>query len=117
MRDPKPKKTAARTGTDTMTGTMNALNPAASRAWSEITADWARFLIERLQEDLETQRALLACKSPAELLEVQSAFLKTAMAQYADYGKRLQDRIATATQDMMKAMRSGFSRGYDDVPL
>lgn len=115
----KPNKTDAKAdpGTPAMAAAMMAFNPAMPQAWLDIMSESARFLTERLQQDMDTQKALLACKSPAALLEIQSAFFKTAMAQYIDYTKRLQGKIATAAEDAMEDARSGFSRGYDDVPL
>ncbi|WP_417729158.1 phasin family protein [Roseovarius sp.] len=117
MRKPNKTDVKADAGTPAMTAAMLTLNPAMTKAWVDIMSEGARFLTERLHQDLDTQKALLACKSPTELLEVQSAFFKTAMAHYTDYAKRFQSKIATVTEDTMKGARSGFSRGYDDVPL
>lgn len=115
----KPNKTEAKTESETpaMTAAMMAFNPVITQTWMDIMSDSARFLTERLQQDMDTQKALLACKGPAELLEVQSAFFKKAMAHYTDYAKHLQGKIATATEDTMQDARSGFARSYDDVPL
>lgn len=115
----KSDKTHAKAdpGTAAMNAAMLAATPAMAKVWLDILSDGARFLTERLQQDMETQKALLACKNPAELVRIQSAFFKTAMAQYTDYAKRCQTKLATATEETMKDARSGFSRGYDDVPL
>lgn len=117
MRKPNETNAKADPGTPAMTAAMQAFNPAMTQAWLDIMSDSARFLTERLHHDLDTQRAMLACKSPAELLEVQSAFFKKAMAQYTDYAKHLQGKIATVADDTMEDARSGFARSYDDVPL
>ncbi|NCQ24903.1 MAG: hypothetical protein COW54_05380 [Rhodobacteraceae bacterium CG17_big_fil_post_rev_8_21_14_2_50_63_15] len=117
MRKPVKTDAKAEPATPAMTAAMMAFNSAMLQAWQDIMSDSARFLTERLHQDLDTQRALLACKSATELLQVQSAFFKTAMADYADYATGLRERLAAATKDTMEDARSGFSRGYDDVPL
>lgn len=68
-------------GASAMAAAMMAVSPAVTRAWLEMMSDSARFLAERLQQDLETQKAMLACKTPTEFLQVQSEFFKTAMEQ------------------------------------
>lgn len=117
MRKPNETNAKADPGTPAMTAAMQAFNPVLTQAWMDILSDSARFLTERLHQDLDTQKALLACKTPAELLQVQSAFLKSALAQYTAYATRCQSKLATAAEDTMGDARSGFSRGYDDVPL
>ncbi len=75
-------------GTSAVKAAMMAVNPAAAQAMMSVMAESARFLTDRLQQDLDAQKALLACKSPTELLQVQSEFMKTAMEQYIDYAIR-----------------------------
>lgn len=114
-----PNKTRANsdTGTRAMTAAMMAVNPAAAKAWQDIMSESALFLTDRLQQDMDTQKAMLACKSPTELLQVQAEFLRSAMEQYTDYATHFYKRISTATEDTVKDARSGHSRGYDDLPL
>ena len=92
-------------------GMLSALNPAATKAWLDLMQESARFMTTRLQHDVETQKALLACKSPSELMEVQTAFFKTAVAQYSDYTTRLY------TNAEQTAASKPASRKYDDVPV
>lgn len=116
---PKSNQTQADTMKDAsaITNAMLALSPAMTKALLEMMAGSARFLVNRLQHDLETQKAILACKTPMELLQVQSAFFKTAMEQYTEHAMRLKEKMTTAAEETMKDVRSGHSRGYDDVPL
>ncbi len=114
----KPDKT--KPGKDPGAAAMAALmasSPAATKAWLDIFSESSRFVTDRLQHDMETQKALLACKTPAELLQVQSSFFKTAMEQYADEANRLFKMMSKATEDTLKEAQSGLSREYDDVPL
>lgn len=92
-------------------GMLSALNPAVTKAWLDLMQESARFMTTRLQHDVETQKALLACKSPSELMEVQTAFFKTAAAQYSDYTTRLY------TNAEQTAASKPASRKYDDVPV
>lgn len=87
---------------------MTAFNPAAAAAWQEVMAESVRFMTDRLQKDMETQKALLACKSPADLMKVQTQFYEDALADYSAQASRV------------LALMSGKSRTkreYDDVPL
>ncbi len=85
-----------------------AFNPAAPMAaWMEVMQESARFITDRLQTDIETQQAMLACRTPAELMQVQTEFFQTAMQQYAEEAQRLAQIMS----------RASHTRGYDDVPL
>lgn len=115
----KSNQTKAKTSSDApaMAASMMALGPAVTKAWLEMMSGSARFLADRLKQDLETQKAILACKTPTELLQVQSEFFKTAMEQYTEHAMRMKDTMTTATEETIKDVRSSHSRGYDDVPL
>jgi hypothetical protein len=99
-----------------MAALMSA-NPVFAKAWMDLMSESARFLTERLHSDLETQKAFMACKTPAELVEVQAEFLNTAMQQYAEEATRLIDMTMKASKDIGDDLKSGHSRGYDDVPV
>ena len=113
----RDKKSEADSGADMMTAGMMAINPIATSAWSDIMSESARFVTDRLQKDFETQKAIMACRTPAELLQVQSEFFKSAMEQYADEANRIFKLMSKATEDTIEETQSGHSRGYDDVPL
>lgn len=104
-------------GISAVKAAMMAVNPATAQAMMSVMAESARFLTDRLQQDLDAQKALLACKSPTELMQVQAGFMKTAMEQYMAYAVRFQKAMTTATADTMENARTGHSRGYDDVPI
>ncbi|THH36024.1 phasin family protein [Aliishimia ponticola] len=94
---------------DGMAAAMALFNPALATAWVEMMTESARFVSDRLQQDMETQRALLNCKTPAELLQVQTEFYQNAMEQYAAEANKL--------MEMMTQAAASHKRGYDDVPL
>lgn len=91
-----------------MADAMTAFTPMAAGVWQEIMQESARFVTERLQKDLETQQAMLSCKSPAELLQLQADFFQSALSDYTEEATR-----------MLKLMSKtgGASREYDDIPL
>lgn len=113
----KDTQGASDTGAEAMTAAMRALNPAASGAWMDVMTESARFVSDRLQQDLETQKALLACKSPADLLKVQTEFYQTAMEQYAAEATKLFQMMSSATQECVDTTKSTKARKYNDVPL
>lgn len=113
----KDKKSKAEAGMMPATAAMMAASPVAMQAWLEVFSESARFISDRMQQDLETQRAMLACKSPAELMQVQAEFYKAAMDQYAREAARLYEMMAKATQGSLREAGAPSSRGYDDVPL
>ena len=79
----------------------------------EIMAESISFLSERLEEDMATQKALLECKTPADLMRVQSEFYQTALEQYSAEAGRLMNLLPK----IFTGSSSPFSREYDDVPL
>lgn len=97
--------------------TMMSVNPVVAKAWMDLMSESMRFMSDRLHSDMETQKALLACKTPAELMEVQTAFLQGAVKDYADEAARVMDMTMKASEDIAEDLKSGHSRGYDDVPV
>ena len=88
-----------------------------AKAWSEIMQESARFVTDRLQKDLEAQQALLKCKTPAEVAQVQSAFFQTAIEEYTDEARRMFEIMSGAADDAMEEVKTGQSRDYDDIPV
>ncbi|MDU8945819.1 phasin family protein [Ovoidimarina sediminis] len=113
----KKEEVAENIGTPEFTAAMMAVSPVATKAWLDIMSESAKFVMERLQQDMETQKAILACKSPMELMQVQSDFISTAVKQYTEEVTRLFNVMSKATEETIEETRSGHSRGYDDVPL
>ena len=96
---------------------MMAINPVATKAWLDIMSEGTRFVTNRLEQDIETQKALLQCKTPSELIEVQSAFFKAALEQYSSEATRLFQMMSKAGEDTIKDAKKGRKSKYDDVPL
>lgn len=116
MATPRKTKGAAGAGASAMAAMM-AASPVAARAWMDIFNEGTRFMADRLQQNLETQKAMLACRSPSDVLQVQSSFVSGAMEQYADEARRLFTMMSDAAGTTIRDARTGHSRRYDDVPL
>ena len=100
-----------------MARAMMSLNPVATQAWQDVMTEYSRFVMDRLQQDLETQKAMLNCKSPAELMQIQSQFYQTAVKQYSEETMRLFQMMSEATGKAVEDAEASQKRGYDDVPL
>lgn len=100
---------------------MAALNPKdktdGMAVWLEIMTESARFVADRFQQDLETQKALLECRKPEDLLRLQSDFYRKAMEQYASEATRMAQLLSTATTQTLSDVKTAQARGYGDVPL
>jgi hypothetical protein len=94
---------------------MMAVNPELMKTFQEMMTEWGRFVTQRLEQDMGTQRAMLECTTPVDLMKVQTEFFQTAARQYSEETMRMM-------QMMFKAFRHaapdhGTARKYDDVPL
>jgi hypothetical protein len=93
------------------------LGQPAAKAWAEVMNESARFVADRLQKDVEAQQALLKCKTPAEVAQVQSEFFQTAIEEYTEEAKRMFEILSGAAEETMDEVKTGQSRDYDDVPV
>jgi hypothetical protein len=100
-----------------ITAAMMVGNPALAKAWTEVMTESARFVSERLQHDIETQKVMMACKTPAEVMQVQSDFFRKAMQDYSEEAQRMYQIMTGAGEDALKRSKTKSKRGYDDVPV
>lgn len=117
MAKSKTATPAADTTPPSVVAAMMAVNPVATQAWVDLMTECGRFAASRLQSDLDTQKAILACRTPSDLMKVQSAFLQGAMEDYASELARLYNMTSKAAEDVMDDVRAGRARPEDDVPL
>ena len=111
------KPNAGKPDVSAFSAAMIAGHPAMTKLWLDIIAESTRFVSERLQEDLEGQKAMLRCKKPVEVVEVQSEIFRKAIEQYTAEAHRLFDIMTAAAGESIKEANSSLSRAYDDVPL
>jgi Phasin protein len=92
-----------------------AAGTVAVQAWMDLGTETVRFIWDRLNQDIRTQQAMLACTSLEELRKVQADFFTAAQEQYAAEVGKMLDLTAKATAAHREALAK--SRRYDDVPL
>lgn len=97
--------------------TASKTSAADANPFAEIMTESMRFFTQRLQQDLETQQAMLACTSPAELLRVQADFFGRAVEDYGSEAARMAELVTKAAGQPMTVLQTGQKRDYDDVPL
>ena len=105
------------TGVEAVAAALAPFNPVAAKAWLDLTSEGAAFLTRRFERDLEMQKKMLACGTPAELLELQAAFLAEVSRDYADEMARCMKMFVEASGDVLRDAQSGHRREYDDIPL
>lgn len=67
---------------------MKAYGTAWVEAMGDMTAEYANFIATRIQDDVDTQKAMMRCKSVEEFQHLQTEFLKRMAEQYkAETGK------------------------------
>jgi hypothetical protein len=118
MKASTPKTERPRGTGDPLTSAVGlpmAVGSVAVRAWMDMGTEAVRFVWDRLQQDIKTQQAMLACKSLEEIRKVQAEFFKSAQDQYAAEAQRMLEMIGKATTGRMAD--AGEARRYDDVPL
>lgn len=87
----------------------------AVQAWMDMGTEAVRFVWNRLQQDLKTQQAMLACTSLDEMRKIQAEFFTSAQEQYAAEAGKMLDLMGKASAAGLAA--SEKARRYDDVPL
>ncbi|WP_050527186.1 phasin family protein [Pseudorhodobacter aquimaris] len=115
------KDTKAQSSTDFigMLGNMpfNPTNDPQLKVWSDLGADMMKFAASRIQQDLEAQKSMLACKSLEDLQKVQAEFFSEAVKGYNAQIQRVVEVMSGAGKAQAGAVVSSTKRGYDDVPL
>ena len=113
------KRTEKNTATETpaFAAMLNTLNPQAASVWTEVMNAQTRFIMDRLQKDMEAQKAVMTCRDPNQLLKIQSDFYQSTVKEYAEQTAHMLKLTTEATAKTMEAAKTGYSRAYDDVPL
>lgn len=72
-------------------GNLMGMSTAWVEALSDMGAEVASFVADRIKEDVKTQHEILHCKNVADLQHIQGQFVQKAIDQYqAETGKLLQ---------------------------
>ena len=104
----------ARTGAAGIGDPMTA-GSAVVQAWMAMGAESVRFVWDRLQQDIKTQQAMLACTNIDEMQKIQAEFFAAAQEQYAAEAGKMLELMRNAAVAGLPASKG--ARRYDDVPL
>ena len=63
-------------------GSIMGMGTAWVEAISDMSAEVASFVAERIKEDVKTQHEILHCKNAADLQHIQAQFIQKATDQY-----------------------------------
>ena len=96
---------------------MAAVTPFGAAVWFEVMTTAGQFLTRRLEEDLKAQQALLASRTPEDVLRLQADYYRTAFEQYSTETNRIIQIMFGAMGGPLTKFPPRFARGYDDVPL
>ncbi len=86
--------------------------PASAEAWQQIMQECVRFLTRRLEKDFAAQQSFLACKSPLDVVRLQTEFCQTALEDYTEEASRMVGILAKAN-----GAAAARPRDHDDVPV
>jgi hypothetical protein len=115
-----PSKTAYRTAAETPPGwgppsqgfeSLLQANAKAAEIWLEswgrLAEESAGFLNHRLTQDLDLMERIWACKTPLELLQLQSSFMQKALVDYMKEVGTLADLETDAGVSEIAALDEG----------
>ena len=115
------KKPAPQSSTDHMgkLGKMpfNPMNAPQLKVWSDLGAELMKFASSRVQQDIDAQKAMMACKSLEDLQEVQAQYYSEAIKDYSAQMQRAMEVMLGAANKRKDDAAISTKRGYDDVPL
>lgn len=77
------------------------------QSWTRLADESAGFLSKRWKQDLDLVEKICACKSPLELLQVQSEFMQKALIDYMRETGKLADMETDAGVAEMEALDEG----------
>lgn len=92
-----------------------AVSVFAVQAWMDLGTEAARFALQRLRQNIESQQSFMACTSLKELQSLQAEFVASAQAQYATEAGRMLKLIGNVAATGLAG--TAKARNYDDVPL
>ncbi|WP_193367619.1 phasin family protein [Pelagibius marinus] len=76
-------------------------------SWAKLAGESAGFVTRRWQQDMDLIGKICACKSPVELLQLQSEFMQRALVDYMKEATRLGDMETDAGVSELEALDEG----------
>lgn len=115
MTEPSKKKPPS-TESDPMTA-FGPMSATAQKVWFDVGLQALQFVSSSMQTGLETQKAMLACKSLEEIQKVQADFYTKAMADYHAQVLQVLEKMTPTRIEGLGSVLPTTKRSYDDVPL
>lgn len=84
-------------------------------SWAKLAGESAGFVTRRWKQDLDLVGRICACKSPVELLQLQSEFMQRALVDYLREATRLGDMETDAGVSEIEAMDRGLRAASKDI--
>lgn len=82
-------------------------------SWAKLAGESAGFVTRRWQQDVDLIGKICACKSPVELLQLQSEFMQRALVDYMREATRLGDMETEAGLAEIEAVDQGLREAAD----
>lgn len=79
-------------------------------SWARLAGESADFVTRRWARDLALVERICACRTPVELLQVQSEFMQRALADYMHEASRLGDMETDAGVAEIEALDEGLRK-------
>lgn len=98
-------------------GASTNLVPNMLPAWQELLTECNRFMMDRWQQGMDAQKALLSSASPMEAIQIQTDFVQNAIKEYSEETMYLFQLACEPANLPAGDLRPGSKRRYDDVPL
>ena len=84
-------------------------------SWARLAGESAGFVTRRWQQDMDLVSKICACKSPVELLQLQSEFMQRALVDYMREATRLGDIETEAGVSEIEAVDKGLREATQDL--
>ncbi|MFX0541532.1 phasin family protein [Roseovarius sp. S4756] len=112
----KVQSEAENAATDS-TKAVGPMSEDVQKVWLDLWADTQRFVVSRIQQDLEAQKAIFACKNLVDVQKVQTEFYTNAMEDYRAQASRIMEMMSAVAPIGLDSVPLVTRRRYDDVPL
>ena len=84
-------------------------------SWAKLAGESANFVTRRWAQDLDLIERISACKSPVELLKLQSDFMQRALVDYMNEATRLGDMETEAGVSEIEALDRGLREAEEQA--
>ena len=96
---------------------LNPMQETAFKSWFDMGLEALQFASNGLQKCVETQQAMLGCKSLEDFQKVQADFYSSAIEDYQAQVARMMGTISATKVAGLGGAIPSTKRGYDDVPV